>query len=57
MSLLPERNHFLSLNVGRRFLCWIALLLGLCDFLNFQTVTVHIYKSCLLGESAKNFFE
>lgn len=55
MSLLLERNHFLSLKVGRSVLCWIALSLGLCDFLNFQTLPVHIYKSCLLGKSVKNF--
>lgn len=55
MSLLLERNHSLSLKVGRRFLCWIALLLGLCEFLNFQTLTVHIYKSHLLGKSVRNF--
>lgn len=55
MSLLLERNHCLSLKVGRRFLCWISLLLGLCDFLDFQTLTVHIYKSCLLGKSVRNF--
>lgn len=55
MSLLLESNHFLSLKVGRSFLCWIALLLGLCDFLNFQTLTVHIYKSCLPVKSVRNF--
>lgn len=55
MSLLLQRNHFLSLKVGRRFLCWIALLLGLSDFLNFQTLTVHIYKSCLLDKSVRCF--
>lgn len=55
MLLLLQRNHFLSLKVGRRFLCWIALLLGLCHFLNFQTLTVHIYKSCLLDKSVRYF--
>lgn len=55
MSFLLQRNHFLSLKAGRRFLCWIALLLGLCDFLNFQTLTVHIYKSCLLDKSVRCF--
>lgn len=55
MSLLLQRNHFLSLKVGRRFLCWIALLLGLCDFPNFQTLTVRIYKPCLLEKRVSYF--
>lgn len=55
MSLLLQRNHFLSLKVRRRFFCWISLLLSLCEFLIFQTPTANIYKSCLLHKSDRCF--
>lgn len=45
---------FLSSKVGRIF-CWIALLLGLYEFLNFQKLTANIYKSCILDKSDRCF--